>query len=428
MAVAIVAIISSLVSSMSAQTAPMSLEECRRMALENNVKIRTARNAVGMAEQTRKEAFTKYFPQINATGFAFKSNKGVIQFGVLDFLTVSFFDKSVNGGVTAVQPVFMGGQIVNGNKLAEIGVAVSELQRRQTADDVVLTVDKYYWQIAALRAKRRTLDAAMTAVDSLCHDVQAALDAGLITANDLLEARLRLNQLRADKVDLDNGIALCGMVLAQYIGADSTSVDIDFVEAPDSIGIPYDLYREPSTCIAESPQYQLLEKNLDAAKLRQRMELGKNLPMVGAGAGYFYQNALDTNHGYGAVFVAVNIPISGWWGGSHAMKRRKLETQTARIELDDYAELIEIGMRKAWDDLTAAQRKAAIAMESIGQSAENLRLYRVFYSAGTTTITDLLAAEALHRQSCDDYTEAYAEYQVKLTEYLIATSQLATER
>ncbi len=402
----------------------ISLERCREMALQNNLKIRTAKNAVSEAKELREEAFTKYFPQVNATGFAFKSNKGIIQFGLLDILTVSFLDKSVNAGITAVQPIFMGGQIVNGNKLAEIGVAVSELQRRQSRNDVIETVDKYYWEILALQAKRRTLQTAMTAVDSLCHDVRAALEAGLITSNDLLEAELRRSELQADSVDLDNGIKLCKMVLSQYIGADSTYVDIAEIAADTVPSIPFESYRAPSDALLNSPDYLLLKENVKAKKLEQRIELGKNLPSVGAGAGYFYQDALDSKHGYGAVFVAVNVPLSGWWGGSHAIKRKRIARETAEAELESLSELIEIGMEKAWDNLTAAQRKAEIAYKAIIPATENLRLYNVFYQAGTSTITDLLDAQALHRQTIDRFTEANAAYRVALTQYLIATSQL----
>ena len=57
--------------------------------------------------------------------------------------------------------------------------------------------------------------------------------------------------------------------------------------------------------------------------------------------------------------MAVNIPLSGWWGGAHAIKRKRIASETAEARLNDLSELIEIEMAKAWDDLTAAQRKAA---------------------------------------------------------------------
>ena len=38
--------------------------------------------------------------------------------------------------VTAIQPVFAGGQIVNGNKLADLALEVSRYQMRQSEDEV----------------------------------------------------------------------------------------------------------------------------------------------------------------------------------------------------------------------------------------------------------------------------------------------------
>lgn len=54
------------------------------------------------------------------------------------------------GGVTAVQPLFAGGQIVNGNKLAGLGVDVSKLQLEKSENDVELTAEQYFWQLVAL--------------------------------------------------------------------------------------------------------------------------------------------------------------------------------------------------------------------------------------------------------------------------------------
>lgn len=408
-----------------AQQGPLTLDQCRQMALANNARIRQADDAVGAARQTRREAFTKYFPEITAAGMAFKSNKDMVQVGILDLVTIGFLTSGYMGGIQFVQPLFMGGQIVNGNRLAEVGEAVAELQRRQSANDVLLTVDKYYWQIAALQAKTLTLRAAMATVDSLQQQVQAALDAGMVTLNDLLEVRLRRSEFQADSVDLANGIALSQMVLAQYVGADSTSVAIDFDpttlnEVPQ---MPYDDYRDPAAALDDTPQYQLLLQNVRAAELRRKITIGKNLPSIAGGGGLFYQSIFNAKHAFGALMVTVSVPLSGWWGGSHAIKKARLEEASARTQLQNDAELLQLAMRQAWDNVTASQRKAQIASEAIGQAEENLSIYQAMYDAGTTTITDLLQAQALQRQCCDRFTEAYASYRVALTTYLIATAQ-----
>ena len=58
-----------------------------------------------------------------------------------------------------------------------------------------------------------------------------------------------------------------------------------------------------------------------------------------------------------------------------------------------------------------------IAQRSIEQATENLRLQREHYKAGTSKMSDLLEAQLLYQQACDQRTEAFADYHNKLLEY-----------
>ena len=89
----------------------------------------------------------------------------------------------------------------------------------------------------------------------------------------------------------------------------------------------------------------------------------------------------------------------------------------------DSSELLVIRMQKAWNDLEDAYKQILIARSSIEQSAENLRLNEDYYRAGTTTMSDLLDAQAMFRQSHDKYVEAYSQYNLKILEYRQATGQ-----
>lgn len=117
----------------------------------------------------------------------------------------------------------------------------------------------------------------------------------------------------------------------------------------------------------------------------------------------------------------VNIPVSSWWGGSHAIKRKRLELENARTEFADNSQLLQLNMLNKWNDVTAAHRKMEIARQSIEQSTENLRLNRLYYEAGTVAITDLLEAQTLHRQALDDYSAAYGTFRSAIAEYKFAT-------
>jgi outer membrane protein TolC len=161
----------------------------------------------------------------------------------------------------------------------------------------------------------------------------------------------------------------------------------------------------------------LLGKQVEATALQQEMSVGQNLPSVAVGAGYNYHNLLDNDHTFGMLFATISIPISDWWGGSHAIKRKKIEYQKAQEQLTDNAQLLQIRMQNAWNNVEESYQQLLLAQRSIEQAEENLRLNRNYYNAGTSKMSDLLEAQMLYQQACDKRTDAFADYQNKLLEY-----------
>ncbi len=406
----------------------LTLNQCIELSLANNVAVRNSANNTAAAVELSKEAFTKYFPEISASGAMFWTHNDVLQYNLLDIIELGLIDKGKMAGIQAMQPVFMGGQIVNGNKLAHVGEEVARLRQQQSNDELRLNTETLYWKLATLKATRHALEAAIATLDTLDNQVQVAVDAGVAMRNDLLKVQLRRNTYRTEMVDLDNGIKLVKMLLGQYMGQGTGfEFDID-VAVPEKVPeFPSQLYVPAETALPMTVDYRLLQKNVEACKLEKRIEVGKHLPQVAVGAGWFYHDILKQNHNFGAVMIAVNIPLSGWWGGSHAIKRKQLAVDNAQNELTDLGEKLQIEMQDKWNNLTAAYRKMGIAMEGIGESKENLRLNRLYYEAGISTITDLLEAEASNKESLDSYIAAYGAFRVARSAYLISIGQTASE-
>lgn len=402
-----------------------TLNECREMALRNNVAVRNAANNVEAARQERKEAFTKYFPTVSASGAAFNANKGLLQMDMSPDMQMSLAKNGIMGGITATQPVFAGGQIFNANKLAKVGEEASRYQQEQSKNEVELTVEQYYWQVVTLKEKRKTLLLLQEMLERLHRDVEVAVSAGVTNRNDLLQVQLKKNDVESNFVNLENGLALSKMVLAQYMGCEGEEVDVE--DAAFSSGevpaFPMELRRDHEASLALTPEYRLLQSNVKASQLQKRLAVGKNLPTVAVGAGYMYDDLMDHSHPFALGFVSVSVPLSGWWGGSHAIKKQKFQLRNAENQLADNSELLVIRMQKAWNDLEDAYKQILIARSSIEQSTENLRLNEDYYRAGTTTMSDLLDAQTLFRQSHDKYVEAYSLYNLKILEYRQATGQ-----
>ena len=337
-------------------------------------------------------------------------------------LELSMMDDGLLGGVTAIQPVFAGGQIVNGNKLADLALEVSRYQMRQSEDEVALTVERYYWQWISLHEKLRTIEIVESLVGSLYKDVEVAVGAGVTTRNDLLQVQLKKNGVASDRLRVENGLRLSKMVLAQYIGIGEDDFEIDFT-LPAEVPSP-ELYRvSHEEALPTTLSYKLLEKNVEAARLQQKLKVGQYLPTVGIGAGYMYHDLLDKDRPFGMVFATVAIPISDWWGGSHAIRKQKLQVKAAEYSRQNANELLLVQMRKLWNELEESYKQVKLSEESIATVEENVRLNTDYYKAGTVTLSDLLDAQSLLQQSRDQYTGDYTAYLIKRTEYLQATGR-----
>lgn len=400
-----------------------TLDECRQMALENNVKARNAANSLEAAEQTKKEAFTNYFPTVSATGMGFVANEGLVNMSLMG-MSVEMLKDGMLGSVTLTQPLFAGGQIVNGNKLAEVGVTVSQAQKQMTEDEVRLTVETYYWNVVMLQEKLVTIKAVEDQLSNIAKDAEAAVKAGVSNQNDLLQVQLKANDIESARLTLENNLSICRMILAQYVGlgADSIAVasDISVDQTPE---FPSDLLCDHNEALRQTPTYALLESNVKATRLQQKMTTGKHLPTVAVGASCEVDNLMDEKHSAVFGFATVSIPLSGWWGGSHAIKKQKLDVANAENSLSDNSQLLVIGMQKAWNDLEESYKQILVAHKSIDQSAESLRLNKDYYHAGTSTMTDLLNAQTSYQQSRDKYVDAYAQFQLKKAQYLQATGR-----
>ena len=431
-----------LCGTVAAQT--YTLEQLKDSALHNNFAIRKARFDISAAQQQRREAFTKYFPNVSATGLWFNANKGMAQTTInpsellpqslaqamaqqmppqvlADLgnpINVSMMKNGTIGGVTAVQPVFAGGQIVNGNRLAKVGENVSRLQLQLSENEVEKTTEQYFWQLMSLQEKMKTVEAVEALLADIAKDVDVALKAGVAMRNDLLQVQLRQNDIASQKLTLRNAISVVKLLIAQYCCLSDT---VFTLVAPADEGA--DQLQGAAFNVQSTPEYQLLSQQVRATGLQHKMEVGKNLPSVGVGAGYNYHNLLDNNHTFGMIFATVSVPISDWWGGSHAIKRKKIEHEKAQAQLADNSELLRIRMQKAYNDVEEARQQLDIAQRSIEQADENLRLNRNFYQAGTSKMSDLLEAQLLYQQARDRQTDAVANYHNKLLEYRQAIGQ-----
>ena len=407
----------------SAQT-KYSLEDCKQLTIENNRKIKNSRLEIESSKETKKDVFTNYFPSVSASAFGFAAKDPLVTMN-MGGTPIGFLKNGMSAGITATQPIFAGGKIINGNKLADLGIQVSQYQAKLSENDMLLNTENLYWQLVALYEKRKTLDVIDSQVDQLLKDVELSYQAGMITNNDVLKVKLKKNEVISNRINLDNNIKLVKMSLCQQMAMDLNSADSFDIQVPniEDVESPIKYYVDHKNVLPNRAEAKLLDKNVEASKLQTKIKRADYLPTVAVGATYSRDNFMDKWNTNGAVFVSVNIPISGWWGGSHAIKQQKIQEKIALNNKIDIEEQLLLQMQNVKNELDNTYKQILLAKDGVEQSTENLRLNNQYYKAGTVTLTDVLDAQTLLQQNRDKYVESYANYQKKRIEYLQVTGR-----
>jgi len=433
-----------LVFSFQATAQSLSLDSCKHLALKNNAQVRNKMIDVQSSEQVKKAAFTKYFPQVQATALSFRFDKPLFdmnipggnlpvydgnpanlatatQFAYFPGMAISMFEKGTVGLATATQPLFAGRRVVTGNKLATLGVEVNQIQLNATQHEIMFETERQYWQLIELGEKMKTLDRYIQMVDTLHKEVNAAFQSGLIIRNDLLKVELKQTELQMNRLKLENGIVLSKMALCQLIGI-SYNQSIRFAENPISPDNPQMIYTDHQLALTKRSEYQLLQKSTETEKYQTKMLLGEYMPQLGVGVGAMYLDVLDGKSSTaGMVFGSVNIPISGWWEGSHKMKERRLKEEQNRNTVADNIEKLLLQMQQARNALDEAYQQMQLAKISIRQAEVNLKVCHDNYAAGILNVSDLLEAQAIAQSSKENMISIQCNYQVAKTRYLQLT-------
>jgi outer membrane protein TolC/preprotein translocase subunit SecF len=437
----LVALLALLPSGARGQERPLTLEEARALTLRNNAAVNEAALEVDAARETRRAAFTKYFPQVSASAVELAARDPLVEFQIPggDLPVYDGNPANLNGAnqfayfpggsiavaqraflpvVTAMQPVFTGGRVVNGNRLAGVGVEVARDRSDMALRDALAQTEEKYWRLVALRQKLHTLDAYEQLLAALDRQVSDALVAGLVTSNDQLKVRLKRSEAAVDRQRLDSGLRLAARDLRRHIGLPSG----DSISLADPLPPPGDpaALREGTPASPEGrPELRLLSSAVRAEELQTALKRGEMLPTIAVGASLFRLDVRGmpaANHAL--AFGMVSVPVSGIWEAAHAAASQQRRVDSARRRLSDTRELLALEIEKSWSDLQIAWQSVQVADRSVEQAEVNVREVSDRYSAGLVPFSDLLEAQVLRQQALDRRTDARVDFWLRRSAYL----------
>lgn len=414
----------------------ITLEDCLQLAESNDPYLKNARLDIESARARKSEAMWEYFPSISLNALGYHAVHPLVKITPHDVLGDSDAAWELNNAITdmaneygvnsyysgfrngfsvsafATQPVYAGGRIVSGNRLASLGVRVAGIQSDIRSRDTHEEVCRKFNQVLALQEKLLTVNSAMSFLETLHHQVSSAVDAGIAVESDLRQVKVKRQELSDASLTLRSGLKLAKMNLFNSIGMQYTYYGLDSMvfdaSGFDSAFCPEMIQRGGGV----AREAELLQAQVEARRLEKKMAVGEHLPQVGVGASYGWNGLQNVRDGRmnGLGFVSVQIPLTGIGKAVARARRYDNEIQKAVNEKEYLDAQLRLQEDQMWLEVETAYNKMGIARELRDMAAEDLRRAEAEYKAGRCTASELAKAELDSVQAAEDFTDRVIDY------------------
>lgn len=329
------------------------------------------------------------------------------------------------GNVSLVQPVFMGGKIVNYNQITKFAKQLAESMNNLQLQDLIYKTDETYWQVISLVNKKKLADAYVDLLRKMDSDVTAMIYEGVATEADGLSVKVKLNEAEMAQTKVENGLALTRMLLAQICGL---SLEEDLSLADEKLdNFPVETTQasaDLNEAFMNRNELRSLDLTTKIYKRKERIALAEMLPNVALAANYFVTNPNVFNgfkNDFAGMFnvgVMVKVPLSGWWEGTYRRNSAKAETRIKTLEWQDAREKIELQVNQSVYKVNEAGKKLIASSRNMENAEENLRRANFGFEEGVIPALNLMEAQTAWVSARSSLIDAQIE--VKLTEVYLS--------
>lgn len=329
-----------------------------------------------------------------------------------------------NVGIMSVmftQPLYMGGKIRAYDKITRYSEELAGQKLRLDEQEVILNVDKAYWQVVSLVNKRKLAVAYRDMLQRLDNDVCKMIEEGVATKANELSVSVKLNEAEMTLMRIDDGLTLSRMLLAQTCGMELDAVPALADESLDGIDVQVrQVEGDADEAFASRPELRQLDLASDIYREKVKIERSAFLPSLALTGGYLTTypslfNGFETRlRGMWNVGLSLKIPVWHWGEGLYKVKAAKTEATIAALKYDEVKEKVQLQVKQTAFAVNEANKKLEISEKNLTKAEENLRIAKLGFTEGMVPTSDLLAAQTAWLSAESDKIDAQID--IRLTQ------------
>lgn len=413
----------------------LTLEECLRIGIENNLSLAGSRNEMRKAKHLLSENRAKLLPQINAVaGFNDNFNPPV---SVTDgsaygnpYNVTKTLQYNASAGLQLQMPLY-NQTVYTAIDIARTMNELNRLSYEKAREDLMLQISKMYYlgqntveQLALIQENRVRLQ-------ELRDITQAFFDNGMAMEVDVKRVNINLENLQ---VQYDNAKSMLvqQLNLLKYVmdyPAEEeialTPVNPEQVESVSLTGLRSDLY-----------ELQLLESQKKLAGQQKDLIRQGYLPSLSLTGSWMYSAYTDkarhwfhsgpSNHWYpsSGLGLTLRVPIFDGLDKRARIRKARIDEENARLNYENMRKNMETQYLNATNDLMNNQRNFQKQKDNYLLAEEVYQVTTDRYREGIASMTEVLQDEMRMSEAQNNYLSAHYNYQVANLTLLKLTGQL----
>ncbi len=412
---------------------PMTMAEAVELARQKSLRVKASAADARTGESMRREALASFWPQASANGyFNDQSMAPNVYTSAGNTMARNYqvfnSDRTRDGNLTLMYPLFSGGRDYYGYKAAAARADAARQMLRGTEVDVAMQARLDYIAVLREAENARVTGDLLTDLQERLRIGREMLDAGRIPRYYLLRDEAELaNAVQMDAMARSRAeLALVALKTTMGVDLSSPVTLADRLEfTPATLSIEEGIRQASET----HPDLKAAAKQRDAAQAEVRAAYGNYFPQVSLGYMYDWVRTQSRNEpsnssqGY-SVGLVVTLPLFDGFLRENALNTAKAKLDRA-IQAEGLArQQIAKEVNQAVLTLAAAEKSVEASGKGLDQAAEEYRIVKERFASGRGIQVEVLDAQVSLTRARFNAVAALADYNSTLATWLRATGRV----
>jgi outer membrane protein len=413
---AVLALALCVVSTGAAAPRVLSLDECLRLGFANDAGLRSDELETQIADARIHEMQGQYVPSLSLQGSYSRLSDvapGSMQVALsppIGTQTITFppsLDNSTSFRLLLQQPLFTGQRIASSIRQAE---ALRDSSRGDLVKgrlDLRYSITEAFWNLARAKTQVQAINQSVSQSETHVSDAQKLLGQGMATNNDVLQAKMRLEDAKIDLSSAKSAEQIAQAHLAIVIGIPwDTGIDIPdsaVQEAETSVQAPQESLPDlVAKALASRPEIQAARSRVTASEASVELARAGLFPNLFLTGDYTLANPnqrvfpqADQFTGTWSIGLLASVDLGRYPQVLAQTEQARNKLSQAKQTSRQLGDMVTADVIRAYVTLNEAVGRLASLHEETSQAEENDRVTQERYRQGIALSSESLDAQTL---------------------------------